>query len=57
MWRSKSRPQVAQIQMMSDPHAPDIWRVNAQLPNINEFYKAYDIKKRFTYVGFQKQQT
>ncbi|MCL0312200.1 M13 family metallopeptidase [Apilactobacillus sp. TMW 2.2459] len=45
LWRSKTKTQEAQMQLLSDPHAPDVWRVNAQLPNINEFYDAYNIKK------------
>lgn len=45
IWRSKVRPEFAQIITSTDPHAPNIWRVNAQLPNFDDFYKTYGIKE------------
>lgn len=42
-WRTKSRPQHAQMMLSVDPHSPDEFRVNGVLRNIDEFYEAFDV--------------
>jgi putative endopeptidase len=44
VWRSKTRDDALRNQVMSDVHSPDNFRVNGQLPNIDEWYRAFDVK-------------
>lgn len=39
--RSKARPAVAKLQLLTDPHSPPRWRVDAILPHFDAFYEAY----------------
>jgi predicted metalloendopeptidase len=38
------RPKLIELLVKTDPHAPDEFRVNGVLPNIDAFYKTYDVK-------------
>lgn len=42
-WRTKSRPQYAEMMISVDPHSPDEFRVNGVLRNIDEFYTAFGV--------------
>lgn len=39
------RPEAAKLRVLTNEHAPSIWRVNGPLPNIDEFYKAWNVSK------------
>lgn len=43
-WRSKAREQYLRNQVMADPHAPEQFRANAPLSNIDAFYEAFNVK-------------
>lgn len=43
-WRSKAREQYVRNQVMADPHAPEQFRANAPLSNIDAFYEAFNVK-------------
>ncbi len=43
-WSRKSRDETMLQRMVSDPHSPEIFRVNGVLPNIDAFYEAFDVK-------------
>ena len=44
-WMVNRRPENLARQIMSDVHSPSEFRVNGPVVNIDEFYKAFDIKK------------
>ena len=44
VWRIKIRDEAMRMRISTDPHAPAMYRVNGPLSNIDEFYKAFDIK-------------
>ncbi|GGH66863.1 M13 family metallopeptidase [Rothia aerolata] len=44
-WRTKSRPQHAQMMLSVDPHSPDEFRVNGVVRNVDEWYSAFDISE------------
>lgn len=46
IWRDKTRPEIAKIKLATDTHSPNIWRVNGQVSNFDEFYEAYNITKK-----------
>ena len=41
----KSRPEFLKTQVLTNPHAPGIFRVNGPVSNISEFYEAFGVKK------------
>ncbi len=43
-WRSKMRDAQTLVQIKSDPHSPDPFRIKGALVNQPDFYKAFDIK-------------
>ncbi len=43
VWRAKYRDGALREQVMSDPHSPAIFRVNGPLPNIDEWYSAFNV--------------
>lgn len=45
VWASNASPQVLDYLVKSDPHSPNEARVNAALPNIDAWYKAFNVKK------------
>lgn len=45
VWASNSRPQYVEMLLNVDVHSPDAARVNGALPQIDEWYKAFNIKK------------
>jgi putative endopeptidase len=45
MWRSKTRPEMRELLLLQDTHAPAELRVNVQLSNCAEFYEAFGVKE------------
>ncbi|MDH3429734.1 MAG: M13 family metallopeptidase [Gammaproteobacteria bacterium] len=43
--RIKWREQLIELLIKSDPHSPDEYRVNGVVPNIDDFYTAFDVKE------------
>lgn len=44
VWRIKNRDETMRLRIQTDPHSPEIYRVNGPLSNMPEFYKAFDVK-------------
>ena len=42
--RIKWRDQILELIVKTDPHSPDIYRINGVFPNMGDFYKTYDVK-------------
>ena len=42
--RIKWRDQILEIIVKTDPHSPDVYRINGVFPNMPAFYKTYDVK-------------
>lgn len=45
VWAANERPEALRNRVRTDPHSPGRWRVNAALPQIDAWYKAFNIKK------------
>ena len=45
VWESNTTPQMVDYLLKTDVHSPSKARVNAALPQIDAWYKAFDIKK------------
>ena len=45
VWAGNARPEALRNRVRTDPHSPGRWRVNAALPQIDAWYKAFNIKK------------
>jgi len=43
--RIKWRDQILEIIVKTDPHSPDIYRINGVFPNMADFYKTYEVKE------------
>ena len=43
IWRSKSRPDYAELLLTVDPHSPAEFRCNAIVSNLDEFYEAFGV--------------
>lgn len=44
VWRLKTRDEYMKTRLATDPHSPEIFRVNGPLSNFEPFYKAFDVK-------------
>jgi putative endopeptidase len=44
VWRGKSRDDALRQQLVSDPHSPNMARVNGPVRNIDAWYTAFDVK-------------
>ncbi|QDK82436.1 M13 family metallopeptidase [Spirosoma sp. KCTC 42546] len=44
VWRSNQLPESTAQRILTDPHAPDIYRVNGPLSNITAWYQAFNIQ-------------
>ncbi|HEY9721729.1 MAG TPA: M13 family metallopeptidase [Oscillatoriaceae cyanobacterium] len=44
VWRSKTRPAFAHLLLVSDPHSPDLDRVDGVVTNVDGFYDAFGLK-------------
>ena len=43
VWRMKTRDETMRIRLKTDPHSPEMFRVNGPVYNIEAFYKAFNI--------------
>ena len=43
VWRNKYRDEALRQQIMTDPHAPSMYRANGAVRNVPEFYEAFDV--------------
>jgi putative endopeptidase len=39
------RDELIELLIKSDPHSPDVFRINGVLPNVDDFYATYDVKE------------
>ena len=44
IWRSKYRDEIVKVLINTDPHSPDIFRVNGPLSNFDPFYAAFNVQ-------------
>jgi predicted metalloendopeptidase len=44
-WRSKMRDDALRQQVLTNPHAPEMYRANGPLRNVPEFYTTFDVKE------------
>jgi putative endopeptidase len=44
VWRTKIRDEALRAQVLSDPHSPPYFRVNGAVRNMDEWYRAFDVK-------------
>ena len=44
MWKSKAREETILNRLKTDSHSPPQYRINGPLRNLNEWYKAFDVK-------------
>jgi putative endopeptidase len=44
-WRQKMRPEEIRRRIATDPHSPDEFRCNQVVRNLDEFYRAFDVKE------------
>lgn len=44
VWRIKNRDERMRMRISTDPHSPEMYRVNGSVVNMPEFYKAFGIK-------------
>ena len=43
--RETSRDEFVKMQVLTDPHAPGIFRINGPVSNFNAFYEAFNVTK------------
>jgi putative endopeptidase len=44
IWRGKTRDDALRQQMVSDPHSPEKARIDGVVPNVDAWYKAFDVQ-------------
>ena len=44
-WRAKERDDALRQQVLTNPHAPEMYRANGPLRNVSEFYSTFDVKQ------------
>ncbi|WP_374166101.1 M13 family metallopeptidase [Arcticibacter sp. MXS-1] len=44
VWRIKNRDEMLRTRISTDPHSPEMFRVNGPLSNMPQFYKAFNVK-------------
>lgn len=45
IWRTKYRDEYLRTLINTDPHSPNQYRANVPLTNVDQFYKAFDVKE------------
>lgn len=45
IWRTKYKDESLRTQVQTDPHSPGMYRANGPLTNLEEFYKAFNVKE------------
>ena len=43
--RIKWREQLVELLIKSDPHSPDVFRINGVVPNVDDFYETYNVQE------------
>jgi putative endopeptidase len=43
--RIKWREQLIELLIKSDPHSPDVYRINGVVPNVDDFYNTYSVQE------------
>jgi predicted metalloendopeptidase len=43
--RIKWRDQLIELLIKSDPHSPDVFRINGVVPNVDDFYETYNVQE------------
>ncbi|WP_256006755.1 M13 family metallopeptidase [Pedobacter deserti] len=43
VWRTKSRDESMRVRLKTDPHSPEMFRVNGSVYNMEAFYKAFNV--------------
>jgi len=43
--RIKWREQLIELLIKSDPHSPDVFRINGVVPNVDDFYETYSVQE------------
>jgi putative endopeptidase len=44
IWRGKTREDALRQQMVSDPHSPEKARIDGVVPNVDAWYRAFDVQ-------------
>jgi putative endopeptidase len=44
-WRTKYRDEELRHRINTNPHAPDMYRINGVVRNLDEFYEAFDVQE------------
>ena len=50
VWRQNIRDEALRNQVLSDPHSPAKYRINGVVPNIDAWYRAFEVKKGALYI-------
>ncbi len=45
VWRLKNRDETMRVRITTDPHSPEMYRVNGPAMNFEPFYKAFNVKE------------
>lgn len=45
VWRMKFRPEALLTRIKTDSHSPGMWRVNAPMSNMEQFFESFDVQK------------
>jgi predicted metalloendopeptidase len=54
VWRSLYRDEAIRNQVLSDPHSPPEYRVNGVVPNVDDWYAAFNIQDGKLYIAPEK---
>lgn len=44
VWRALDRPEALRNQILTDPHSPEEYRVNGVVRNLDDWYRAFDVR-------------
>jgi putative endopeptidase len=46
IWRIKNRDETMRVRLTTDPHSPELFRVNGPMSNFEPFYKAFNVTEK-----------
>jgi putative endopeptidase len=46
IWRIKNREETMKVRLTTDPHSPEMFRINGPLRNFEPFYKAFNVTEK-----------